>query len=83
MTPTNSNKIVTATLIKRATSDGLVEFNDDVPLGKVYRIDLTLIQLKPMYHLDKLVAHEKEMVWDVKGGWLPTECLSWEGKDGL
>lgn len=75
-------KVVNATLIKLKTDDGLVEFHPDVPLGKVYKIDLSLVKTMEMYNHVKNVSHMKEMVWDMRGGWLPTEVLSWEGKGG-
>lgn len=74
------SKIVIAHLIKLATDDGMVEFNDDVPIGKMYKIDLSLLFLQYVWNERTGEGKEREMVWDTKGGWLPTECLTWEGK---
>ena len=68
-----------ARLIKRATDDGLYEFHDDVPLGRVYDVDLVHARIVPLFNVAKQVAHEKVLVVDlVRGGWLPLECLEVE-----
>lgn len=75
------SKTVTATLIKLATEDGLVEFNYDVPIGKVYKIDLSTKATVELFNQERNISHFKEVVWDTRGGWLPTEVLQWEGKE--
>lgn len=72
--------MTTARLIAKATADGLYEFNDDVPLGRTYDVDLVHAQTMQFLNLDKNVLHEKVMVKDLdpRGGWLPLECLAVE-----
>lgn len=74
-------RIVEATLIKKATDDGLMEFIDEVELGRKYRIDLDSMAFYSMYNKEQEKYHTKAMVMDVEeGAPLPTECLMWEGK---
>lgn len=72
-------RVITARLTKRATTDGLVEFWDETPIGREYQVDLDSRRIIPMLNLESGVHHSKEMVRDVvDGGWLPTECLAFE-----
>lgn len=73
------NRVVTAKLIKKETANGLMSFKDDVPLGKIYKVDLDTRMVKTCYNLDKGNFWELEMIEDVEnGGWLPTELLEIE-----
>lgn len=70
--------MVTAILVKRATEDGLVEFEDHVPLGRRYRVDLdSIVRAAPMTHDPdgKNISHRKDIIYTEDGGWLPLECL--------
>jgi hypothetical protein len=70
-------KIVSATLRARATEDGLMEFQDDVPLGKVYQVDADTIEEVRMYNAEKGVEHTKVIIRESpSGNWLPLELLS-------
>lgn len=73
--------IATATLIKHTTDDGLVEMKDDIPLGKIYQVDLDTIRNGEGFNTVKKVKWEREVV-DVLDGqhwkWMPTEILSIE-----
>jgi len=69
-------RVVTATLRKTQTSDGLFEMHDDIPLGKQYRVDLDSIKVERYFHTEKKVEHSKEVILDVDdSGTLPTELL--------
>jgi len=67
-----------ATLIKKATTDGLFEMRDDVPLGRRYVVDMDSRQKHEFFNTVHCVRHYKEMVWEVTGGYLPVELLSIE-----
>ncbi len=67
--------IARATLIKLKTDDGFVEMHDDVPLGRVYLVELTTRRMRRGMHLPTRSTWQREMVEDVEGGWLPTELL--------
>lgn len=68
-----------AFLIKRCTDDGMVEFRDDVPLGKMYDVGLDSVRTVTLCHLERGVLHRKEIIDAYDGrddaGWLPTELL--------
>jgi hypothetical protein len=68
-------KSVTARLKKRVTSDGLVEMHDHVPIGKEYKIDADSRGNRTGYNYIKRKSWDRELVWDINGGWLPTELL--------
>jgi hypothetical protein len=70
--------LVKATLVKRTTAEGLVEFQADVPIGKVYLIDPTTQRVETMLNVEKGCFHKKEVVSDRHGAWLPVECLQME-----
>jgi len=73
-------RIVTATLIKGKTDDGLVECFDDVLLGKKYQVDADSIRMEEGYNYIKNKEWRREVVNDVEenGAWLPTEILDIE-----
>jgi len=69
--------IVKAKLKAHATADGLVEFNDDVPLGKEYIVDADTITEMGMFNTEKNVEHTKVIVREYPSGmWMPMELLS-------
>lgn len=69
------SRYVTATLIKRATEDGMVELKDDVPIGKTYEVDLDTISTYVIYNTVRAEHHMKEVIWTRDGGWFATEML--------
>ena len=70
-------KIVNATLKARSTADGMVEFHDDVPLGKVYQVDADTIEEVSLLNVEKGIEHTKVIVREFpSGAWLPLELLS-------
>lgn len=73
--------IVRATLVATRTADGLVEFNDDVEVGRAYYVNPLTRRTIRLRH-ETGVVHQKEVVNDaMSGAWLPVECLSFtEGK---
>lgn len=66
---------VKATLVKRMTDDGLVEVQDDLPLGREYLVDAESRRTFAMFNTVKKVRHEKEHVLVAEGGWFVTELL--------
>ena len=69
-------KIVKAKLIKHKTDDGLMEMQEDIPLGKIYLIDSDSLQNVQAYNMEKHVRHEKMMVNDITNdAYLPMELL--------
>jgi len=68
-------KIVKAKLIKRETDDKLMQVNDDIPDGKEFIVDLDVKQVFELFNKECNIAHKKEMVKDVSGGFLPVELL--------
>lgn len=73
--PSDTRAYVPARLIALATADGMIEFEDGVPLGRIYRVDLQTRQPVTLYNLDRRCSHRKEMVRAENGYWLPIECL--------
>lgn len=71
-------RIVEARLAKRVTANGLWEIWEDVPLGKVYHVDLDSRRVARFFNVPKQVEHDTEIVDDVQGGVLPTELLTME-----
>lgn len=80
--------IVEATLVKRYVDQvheecgmPLMEMNDDIPLGKIYRVKLETREVKEMYNVDHDVTWKCEMVQDADhpNEWLPTEILMRNG----
>lgn len=69
-------KIVKARLVKRATADGLLEFMPQVPIGKIYEIDIKSRRLTDMFNIEQGLRHSKEVVNEAHGGgWLCMELL--------
>lgn len=79
-------RLVKARLIKLATSDGLIEFWEETPLGKVYIVDADSDSGEEieMYNVDKDIYHKQRVISTVDPitqkitGWLPVECLEIE-----
>ena len=84
--------IVEATLVKRYVDQvhepcgmPLMEMNDDVPLGKIYRVDLDSRSVVTFSNLEHGVKWACECVKDVDAvkrgelGWLPTQMLMRNG----
>lgn len=67
--------LVRAKLIKLATAAGLVEVEDDIPLGKAYLVDIDSIKREHYYNLEKGREHWKEVIITDSGKWLPVELL--------
>ena len=72
--------IIRARLVKLASADGLVEFEDGTPIGKIYIIDLATKERQRMKNIKHGAVHEKDVVREYcldgsLGGWLPLECL--------
>lgn len=69
--------IVKAKLKKRATEDGLIEFQNNVPLGKEYIVDADTIEEVGMFNYEKKVEHRKVIIREYPSRqWLPMELLS-------
>ena len=66
---------VAARLIALATADGMIEFSEDVPLGRTYHVDLQSRRSAVLYNFERCCSHEKVIVQDQSGYWLPMECL--------
>ena len=66
--------ITEAKLIKRKTDDGMMEVQEEVPLGRIYKFDLKTKRMQKGMNLDTGTIWEREMVL-VKGSWFPTELL--------
>lgn len=75
--------IVKAKLIRLNSRDGLFEMWEDVPLGKVYEIDLDTIQIAEGYNTVHNVWWKKEIVF-TSGSieWFPTELLKFDRTQG-
>lgn len=70
-------RFVEAILIKRRTSDGLVEFWEDVELGRKYKVNLnSIVKDCEIMNTQKNVLHRKDVIFTEEGEWLPLECLS-------
>jgi uncharacterized protein YajQ (UPF0234 family) len=67
--------IVDAKLIKRKTDDEMMEFEDDIPLGKIYKVDLETKQKIQGLNIITNNIWEREMIMDITGSFLPTELL--------
>lgn len=71
--------IVEAKLIKTVTDDGFMELHDDIPIGKIYRVDLDQIEMVKGFNVPTRQFWEKEMIYaeDPKGhpGWMPLELF--------
>lgn len=70
--------VVPAKLVKLKTADGLVEFFEDTPLGKVYRVDLDTMRRVWMYNIARHIRHRKLIINSVDDddiGFIPVECL--------
>lgn len=65
----------TVELVKTATDDGLVEFEDDVQIGRRYLVDLDSQQVVMLQNDATGGYHMKEIIYTVEGSWLPVECL--------
>jgi len=74
-----------ATLIKLKTDDGMIEVDDDIPLGKEYDVALGTRQMVTGFNIPKQIwwgeremvwAHAEEPEWE---GWFPTELSRFEG----
>lgn len=77
-------RLVKAKLIKLTTSDGLLDFWEETPLGKVYIVDADSGEEVEMYNVDKNIYHKQRVISTVDPvtrkttGWLPVECLEIE-----
>ena len=72
-------RIVLARLIKKEPADGLMTFRDEVPLGKIYWIDLDTRGVFKLLNVETGQIHIKELVVDIRDtnpiSALPMECL--------
>jgi len=69
--------IVIAKLKAHVTTDGLVEFFEDVPLGKEYTVDCDTVEEVQMFNAEKGVKHTKVIIREYpSGSWMPLELLS-------
>jgi hypothetical protein len=70
-------RLVTATLVKRTTEDGYFSINDNIELGKEYRVNLFSRRLLNFENLERGFKGKKEFIYgvDVKE-WMPTELLN-------
>jgi len=68
-------------LAKRSTADGLLQFMDDVPLGKKYAV-LTEPILMQGVHRPTGTYWQRSMYQCVEGGWLPVEVFEESECDG-
>ncbi len=66
-----------AILVKRMTTDGLVEVLEDVSIGKAYVVDLATRHLSAGINVVKGKRWVREIIHTVGDdeGWLPTELL--------
>lgn len=68
-----------AVLVAKCTSDGLIEVRDEVPLGKIYDVDLSTRQYQHGIHLPSRYRWSREMVKTTSTNeWLPVELLQIE-----
>jgi len=71
--------VVKATIAKRISDDGLLEFEDHIPSDKVYFVDLDSAQEVKGYNTLKSVEWNRRMIVDVQTGeWIPLELLKLE-----
>lgn len=49
--------------------------HDDIPLGRIYEVDLNTKAIMTYFNYMKEVSHEKEMIQTSDGRWFPTELL--------
>jgi hypothetical protein len=68
-------KIVKAKLVKRITEDKLMEVSLTIPDGKEFLVDLDVKMKMSFKNTEHNIIHEKEMVKDVRSGFLPVELL--------
>lgn len=69
-----------AVLIRRKTDDGLVEMNDNVMLGVIYRVDLDSMRVESFFNHVYKKNHEKMIVDSLTeagevDGWLAVDLL--------
>ena len=74
--------IITATLIKTITDDGLLEMWENISLGKKYQIDLDSLEIAEGYNESHNVFWKREIVYTTDGEWLPTELLEFKRTKG-
>jgi len=61
-------------LIKRKTDDGLMEIEDNIPLGKIYEVDLSTKKSLRGMNIQTGQLWERLMV-QIDGQWFPLELL--------
>lgn len=72
--------IANAKLVRKKTPDGLVELWEDVPIGKIYKIDLDSLRFAKFYNIPFGKEHTKQIVTCVDDGpnfgtYLFMDCL--------
>ena len=71
-------KLATAELVKRKTENGFGKVNDDVPLGRIYTVDLESASRVLMQH-ESGELWEAYIIWVIEGGssvgWMFLELL--------
>jgi hypothetical protein len=70
--------IVLAKLIKHSTADRLMQMQDTIPLGTMYRVDVATRHVMTFRNLPSNIVHEKEIIQEYPhrpDGWLPVELL--------
>lgn len=71
--------IASARLVKRCTADGLVSARDEVPLGKMYLVQLETEEEVELLNTTHGVLHKKRIIFEAgTGQWLPVEMLEIE-----
>ncbi len=68
--------IVKAKLVKRKSDNGFFEVFENVPLGKIYLIDLDTISEREGFHIPTKTFWKCTIV-DTDSGWFPIELLDY------
>ena len=73
-------KVVKAILDKKRTDDGMFNISDNVPIGKVYSVDLDSIRMMKGKNVIHNTTWTREMINVIEDDslyqeWMPTELL--------
>ena len=65
-----------AKLVKHKTIDGLMEIFEDIPLGKIYEVDLDSIEVVDGFNFEKDISWKnRKIISTINDGILPLELL--------
>lgn len=73
-------RIIIIKVIKLKTDDGLVEFKDEIKVGKEYAVDSDSKRWVGWFHVPTMTSVQRVSIRAINGKWFPIELFKIEEK---